>query len=195
MAIKVWYKDRFKTPQDMKKAILLLSAVILTACSAHRYASTKNTVPDTYLPDYIAGMVKEGKITDQPLIVIDEFRILYDESHRAGLTVSEKDIYSISSIEKDNAKAIEDYGDRAKGGVILITTKGGKELADKPASEQRILFLEGKRKLSKKQVEKISPNDIETITVFKGREAVKKYTRKAYDGVIIIKMKEGKSPR
>jgi len=179
----------------MKKTILLLSAVVLTACSANRLASTENAVPDTYLQDYVAQLVNEGTISNQPLIVIDEMRILYDESHRASLTVRKDEIDSISSVEKDNAKAIEDYGDRARGGVIFVITKGGKELSDKPASEQKILFLEGNRKLSKKKVEKINPDDIESITVIKGREDVKKYTRKAYNGVIIITMKEGRSAR
>jgi hypothetical protein len=179
----------------MKKTIILLTAFVLTSCSANKYASTENSAPNTYLPDYIAAQVREGKITDQPLVVIDELHIQYDGNHKANLNVRADDVYSIESIEKDNAKAIEDYGEKAKGGVILITTKEGKKLADKPASEQKILVLEGKRKLSKKQLAKISPNDIETITVIKSREDVKKYTKKAYDGVIIIKMKEGKKIR
>jgi len=179
----------------MKKAILLLTAFVLTACSANKYSLTENTVPDTYLPDYVAGLVKEGKITDQPLIVIDELHILYDGNQKATLTLREDDVYSIESIEKDNAKAIEDYGEKAKGGVVLITTKEGKKLAEKPASEQKILFLEGKKKLSTKEVHAINPNDIETLTVIKSREDVRKYTKKAYDGVVIIKMKEGKKIR
>jgi len=140
-------------------------------------------------------MAKEGKLTDQPLLVIDGIQILYDESHRASLTVRKDEIYSIESIEKGNEKAVEDYGDKAKGGVVLIITKGGKELSEKPASEQKILFLEGNRKLSRKKVEKINPDDIESLNVIKGREDVKKYTKKAYDGVIFITMKEGRSAR
>ena len=39
-------------------------------------------------------------------------------------------------------------------------------------------------------MEKISPDDIESIDVIKGKEKIKEYTQENYDGVIIIHMKK-----
>lgn len=51
------------------------------------------------------------------------------------------------------------------------------------------LYLVDGKEASKKEVKKLSPNQIESINVFKGKEATKKYGRKAKNGVVEITTK------
>jgi len=175
-------------PGLMKKAFLLFSMVLLTACSVSKYTPSKEKNKDTYIVDYVEGLIKEGKVNSHPIIVLDEFKVIYDENFRNSFNVTKDEIDSITTIEKDNARAVSDYGERAKEGVIIITTKHPLKRSDEP----KVLVIVDGRKASKKEVKKIDKNDIQSITVYKGREEVRKYSKRAYDGVLIIKMKPGK---
>nr|WP_299174573.1 M56 family metallopeptidase [uncultured Allomuricauda sp.] len=59
------------------------------------------------------------------------------------------------------------------------------------SNEKPIYYVDGK-KAKEKDVEKLSPDDIETITVLKGNGAIKKYGKKAKNGVVEIITKEEK---
>lgn len=63
----------------------------------------------------IRGVGKE-----KPLYIVDGIKM--DDDQLAG--ISPKDIYSITVLKDESAKAL--YGDAAKNGVIIITTKTGK---------------------------------------------------------------------
>lgn len=62
--------------------------------------------------------------------------------------------------------------------------------AIKKVSNSKILYLVDGKEVSGKAIEKMDTNAIKTITVIKGKENVIKYTKKEYDGVIIIEMKK-----
>lgn len=98
--------------------------------------------------------------------------------------------------------AIKLYGNRAKNGVILITLKKAKiisqlnnevEVVGKPKTNDGMLnalwILDGKE-MAKEQIQKLSPDSIQSMNVLKGEEATKKYGDKGKKGVIEITTKK-----
>ncbi|MEM6321991.1 MAG: hypothetical protein AAF960_30305, partial [Bacteroidota bacterium] len=92
-------------------------------------------------------------------------------------------------------KAIQEY--QAKNGVVLITTKKSskkmtesdyKEVKDAINKSPKVI-IDGKES-DRATLEKLSPDDIESINVVKGEQAMKKYN--AANGVVIIVTKKGK---
>lgn len=61
---------------------------------------------------------------------------------------------------------------------------------DNDGGSEPLYYINGK-KVSSKDVQKISPNDIESMNVLKGKKAIDKYGKKAKDGVIEITTKKG----
>jgi TonB-dependent SusC/RagA subfamily outer membrane receptor len=104
------------------------------------------------------------------------------------------DIENITVLKGESATAI--YGEDAKHGVILIT---GKDADSKKLNSIKLESLSGKdsplfivdgKKANAKTVEKISPDDIESITVLKDKSALDKYGKKGKNGVIEITLKK-----
>lgn len=62
---------------------------------------------------------------------------------------------------------------------------------DNDGGSEPLYYIDGK-KVSGKDVQKISPSDIESMNVLKGETAIEKYGKKAKDGVIEITTKKGK---
>ncbi|MEE1964247.1 M56 family metallopeptidase [Allomuricauda taeanensis] len=62
---------------------------------------------------------------------------------------------------------------------------------DNDGGSEPLYYIDGK-KVSGKEVQKISPSDIESMNVLKGETAIEKYGKKAKDGVIEITTKKGK---
>ena len=124
-----------------------------------------------------------------PLYVVDGVTVLQGTPN-----IKPEDIASISVIKDDAAKSL--YGEGGKNGVILITSK---EYANKQKTETNkiivkdpktgavpLYYIDGKQATN---IDKISPNDIESINVYKGEAAIAKYGSTAVNGVIDIKMK------
>ncbi|WP_108425852.1 M56 family metallopeptidase [Flagellimonas amoyensis] len=118
----------------------------------------------------------------------------------------ETSIHFISDEDGDNAKKIrirkvEDKD--AKSHVMIIKDSDDDEdieVIEKDASflyidndggSEPLYYIDGK-KVSSKDVQKISPSDIESMNVLKGEMAIEKYGKKAKDGVIEIMTKKGK---
>ena len=100
-------------------------------------------------------------------------------------------------------KAVEEYD--SPNGVVLITTKKNDEPLveissdkskikiktnkDKDKDKEPLIIIDGKAS-SKKELKKLNPNKIETISVIKGEKAMEKYNTS--NGVIEVKTKKGK---
>ena len=54
--------------------------------------------------------------------------------------------------------------------------------------DEPVYFIEGKR-ISKEEMNSINPGDIESVDVFKGEHAIKKFGSSYKNGVIVIKLK------
>jgi len=171
----------------------LLFAVALASCATGNKKSSGSASPNSYLKGYISELVKEGKTTENPLIIIDGFDYTLDQLDSKGIYLTKKDVYQVFCLEKDKEIATNVYGEKGKGGVLLITTNGAHEKGSKKDAADNILVLIGDKSITKEEMKKIDPKDIESIDVIKSKSGIKKYTRKKYDGVIIIKMKDGKT--
>jgi hypothetical protein len=175
-----------------RSLLLILFMTALASCATNKLNTTGKNTSDSYIRRYIAKMVKEGKTTENPLIVIDGFDFTLDQLEAKGDNLTRKEIYQIYCLEKDKAIATNVYGEKGSGGVLLITTTGAHEKGVKKDAADNILVLLGDRKITVDEMKKIDPKDIESIDVIKSKSGIRKYSRKKYDGVIIIHMKEGK---
>ncbi|GAB3012641.1 hypothetical protein GCM10027284_35330 [Cyclobacterium sediminis] len=125
---------------------------------------------------------------DNPDVYIDGKK--YD--HAIVELLDKEKIASISVLKDE--KALERYN--APNGVILIETKAKKEdqvkirYKDGNNNEAQPLIIIDGIKAEKGDMEKLAPEDIESIDVFKGEDALKKY--EAPNGVVIITTKGAK---
>lgn len=125
-----------------------------------------------------------------PLYIIDG-----KEADAATMkSLDQKLITSVDVIK--GQKAIDTYGNKAKNGVVKIsTTKSGTSGQEKKVIIKNtnpgkpLIYVDGKQ-ITQEEMNLIKPNDIETVNVLKGEMATKKYGSKGSDGVIEIIMKK-----
>ena len=139
---------------------------------------------------------------------------LLDGEEASGIeNINPEDIHSVSVIKDNNA--IDKYGEKAKNGVVLITTKAyaAQHAIPEPMQiEQALQQAEAKENLSASSklndttdrpfimvdgeevsgLENISPDDVDTISVLKDRSATERYGEKGKNGAILITTKKGK---
>lgn len=101
-------------------------------------------------------------------------------------------IESISVIKDE--RALKEYN--APNGVLLIETKKKTESDNSKImirgvenTNEPVIIIDGKVS-SKENMKEVSPDDIESISVIKGEEAIKKYN--APNGAILITLKKKK---
>lgn len=128
-------------------------------------------------------------------------------------SISPENIESITVLKGKQAVSI--YAEKGENGVVNIMTKdalypninnlivpdltrvGSKEANDRIENKEKFLqdldepliIVDGKE-MSKKEYDKISQNDIESISVLKGKAAKKKYGKKGKNGVVEVKLKK-----
>lgn len=120
------------------------------------------------------------KNPNQALIIID------------GVKFSRKDTLILDSINPDNIErmsvvkgesAISEYGDEGKDGVIVITTKTS-------IKKEPLYIVDG---IKTKGIADLDPDDIESISVLKGKDNTSLYGDEGEAGVILITTKKQKS--
>ena len=99
-------------------------------------------------------------------------------------SLNPEDIESVNVLVKESAT--KEYGDKGKNGVVVVTTKA---MADLKKADP-LLFLNGEK--ADKSIDDINPEEIESVSVFKGEEATKKYGEEGKNGVIEIQTKDDK---
>jgi ribosomal protein S8 len=125
------------------------------------------------------------KENDNPDVYIDGIKY-----NHAIIDLLDKEKIASISVLKDE-KALERYN--APNGVILIETKAKKEdqvkirFKDGNNNEAQPLIIIDGKKVAKGDLEKLNPEDIGSIDVYKGENAIKKYN--APNGVVIITTK------
>ena len=81
---------------------------------------------------------------------------------------------------------IDESGDSSQGNKLKINiTENGK-----PASMDSALCIVDGKKVSREEIDKLSPDQIKSVTVLKGKMAVEKYGDEAQGGVLLISTKE-----
>ena len=114
-------------------------------------------------------------VMHRPLIIVD--------GTETGSIPDPQDIASVI-VTRPGSKAALEYGDKARNGVLEINTKKNAPLdAAKP-----VVILDG-REVSSDVMKTLDPEKIQSVTVFKNAEDVKKYTDDPNRGVIVIKTK------
>ncbi len=152
---------------------------------------------------------------NQPLIILDGKEVLPDIKNN----LKPDDIASINVLKGE--KALEKYGNKAKNGVVEITTKGNETiklkadkiiikddkkdiksdvidytkeenpLVKKGLEDQPLYILDGEE-IDQVKMEEINPNIIKSINVLKGKKAFEKYGDKAENGVVEVFSKYSK---
>lgn len=116
-------------------------------------------------------------------VIEEEIEIIHEGDHKSEnvFFIIKSDDFKITK-EKKEQKEIK--GEKA--------TKESKEqkVFFKSASNQEPLFILDGKAISKEAMEKIDPENMESVNVLKGDSAVKKYGEKGANGVIEIKIKK-----
>ncbi len=121
------------------------------------------------------------------IFIVDGIRMNYDEAQ----TVDPQEIDNVSVLKGDAATSV--YGAEAKDGVVIITTRksGNTSLTDHQTGilDGKPLILMNGVAITKEEMDKINPEDIESVNVLKGEQATRLYGEKGKNGAVIIKPK------
>jgi beta-lactamase regulating signal transducer with metallopeptidase domain len=121
---------------------------------------------------------KPGNAT-QPLFVVNGV-IMEHINH-----ISPDRFESISVLKNESATAL--YGEKGKSGAVIIALKGQLKPEDMP-EDKPLILVNGFA--TSKNINDINPEDIESINVLKGVNAISKYGNLAKNGAIEITLKE-----
>ncbi|MDR0836265.1 MAG: TonB-dependent receptor plug domain-containing protein [Tannerella sp.] len=131
------------------------------------------------------GIIKGVKVHgvkpgEEPLYIVDGEEATSDFVS----ALNPADIYSISILK--DASSAEQYGERGKNGVILLTTKrAANESVEK--NDKPLYFIDGK---IVKSLSNLKQEDIRDISVLKDESATKLYGKRGANGVILITTKK-----
>ena len=134
----------------------------LTATKVNKITVTSKSSLDTVVFSSPSGS-NQVKFSNVTLTTKDKQKVLDALDKKANVV-----------IEKKTEDGTEKY--------IIVDNQVGKD-ANKPA-----FYLDGV-KITEKEMKAISPNDIESINVLKGENAIKKYPEDGKTGVVEIKLK------
>jgi len=158
-----------------------------------------------------AKTIEIREVNGERVIVVDGKTVSASEVHKLGedknMTIKiledsetsdgSKKVFIAKSINSDDNEIIElhtegDSDTRVKTVIIDSETSGDSDDAIFVATDgaKPLIFIDGK-KASEKTMKALSPDQIESINVFKGNKAVEKYGKKSKDGVIEITTKKG----
>ena len=121
-----------------------------------------------------------------PLIIVDG----KESSNEEMALIKSEDVASVYVFEPGSEVA-KSYGEKGSKGVIKVTTKS----ANVTIVSDPLVIVDGKE-ISKKELEKINPNDITHMEVIKnGSKAAEQWGSKGLNGVIIVTTKASKKDK
>jgi len=139
--------------------------ILITSRKGNKVVVTSKTSLDTVVFSSPLGS-NQLKLSNVTFITKDKQEVLNALEKKANVV-----------IEKKTEDGTEKY--------IIVDSKVGKD-ANKPT-----FYLDGV-KITEKEMKAISPNDIESVNVLRGENAIKKYPEHGKDGVVEIKLKHKK---
>lgn len=179
----------------MKKILLILIVAMMAGCTSNRYLLTDNNKNNKYLVNRINELKKKGKITGQPLLMVDDSVITPENLKTKRLSFSSTDIAQIDFLPKNSEKAINVFGEKGKNGVVTILTKKHKAYLQskviQPQPKGKVLYLVDGLKMTLDNVKKIDKNSIESIDVLNDKNSIRKYASGDYSQAVLIKLKKG----
>tara|TARA_B100000949_G_C14070585_1_gene361617 strand:- start:65 stop:589 length:525 start_codon:yes stop_codon:yes gene_type:complete len=171
----------------MRKLLLIIFGFLTFNGFSQDYLLADENSDKTMIADFIEKSIAEKKLKKNPVIVVNE-RVLKD-NELDKLNFYKSDILEFSLMEMDNPQMVDIYGKQSLNGVLLIETKPFEEKAVKTISESKVLILLNGKKITETELEKINPDEVESVNVIKDKEEIAKYTSDQYDGILIIKLK------
>lgn len=168
-----WKTEYKSAKQPMTKDYTMKSVDIVKGV----YATDEGegVLLDTYLIDHTLFNVFEV----EGIMLTATYRLLGDEM-----------IFEVTSGKK---------GKTVAGGVtnfsvnhlqrVKLTKSYGNFMLKKGASNGEPAFFIEKKRISKEEMDAINPNDIESINVFKGEQAIKQFGPAFSNGVVVITLK------
>ncbi len=161
--------------------------------------AVKAVTADTTKPltGVLIGPMKDGKDTLGKLPIKALF-VVDGEVKPAGFPLDSVEASRIFSIDiLHGEEAFKYYGDKGQDGVVVIRTK---EFMNKhtivrfsrplKSSELPLYVIDGVMVADSNAIQKLNPDNIESITVLKDAGAVAIYGEKAKNGVILITLKK-----
>ncbi|MFZ9004599.1 MAG: M56 family metallopeptidase [Robiginitalea sp.] len=118
-------------------------------------------------------------------VIVKEIRTTKDGDHEQIMILGPDAHGNHTATKKMKVHVSTDSDEEVKTITINTDEEGGVDFSDSNA----LFFIDGK-KASRKDVKNLDPEQIKTISVWKGPEAVEKYGKKAADGVIEITTKK-----
>lgn len=198
----------FETKQQRYK-------VALTNSSSIDLTETEGELLQKKFPDKMVVRLNGLKTADmEPIYIYAGLQITKAQMEQ----INPDQIESIDVLKGD--KAISQYGDKGKNGVIVIKPKNGdyssnnnvpnfsakevvvvgydakrklitdKNLPDLKTIDQNVLIIYNGKKISHDEMNGIDPKSIKTINVLKGKTAAAKYGSEGQNGVIEISTQE-----
>lgn len=151
----------------------------------------KKTEKQVHLLDDTPNLKITSFTKSEPLYILDGKEITKDDLNGK---ITPDEIENINILKDESAVKI--YGEKAKNGVVLITSKKAAEptklrkpVIEKLMPEDALWLLDGKE-MEKEQIQKLSPDSIQSMNVLKGEAATKKHGDKGKNGVIEITTKK-----
>jgi TonB-dependent SusC/RagA subfamily outer membrane receptor len=156
----------------MKIIVALLLIVMPNLLQAQKNKKTDDT----------RSVVNSSETMNQSkaLFIVDGVRMQPNDSLNNLDSINSDNIENVSVLKGE--QAILQYGGAGKNGVILVTTKT-------PAKKEPLYIVDG---LKTKTIF-ISPDDIESMSVLKGKENTSLYGAEGDAGVILITTKKSKN--
>lgn len=149
------------------------------------YLLADDTEEKYYLSNFISSAQDKEKLGDNPILMVNDELVTLDQFK--NLALHRADIYQLALISQLDPETVDRFGDKAKDGIVMILTK-------KPTSFDKLakdtLFLVDGEEVSEAYLKEIDPDHIESVTVVKKPEEIKKYTDKDYRGIVSVKMKK-----
>ena len=140
--------------------------ILITSRNGNKVAVTSKTSVDTL---YVVSDANYDGIKDK------------NAFSNVIFTTKDKQV-ALAELEKNANVVIEKKTENGTEKYIIVDNQAGKA-AIKPT-----FYLDGV-KITEKEMKAISPNDIESINVLKGEQAIKKYSEDGKNGVVEIKLK------
>ena len=131
----------------------------------------------------------------QPLYILDGKEISAEEMK----ALDPNKIESVNVLKDKNA--VKKYGKKGENGAVLITLKkqttaspasvdSNYEIKPRNAEEFKGVYYADGKEITKAELDNMPKDNIESISVWKGDEAIKKYGEKGRNGVIVITTKK-----
>ena len=164
----------------MKKIFCLIICSILAF--AHSFAQSVRIIQPT-------DTKKEWKLVKPNQLYILNGMELVDSL--ALVKLDANDLEKLEILNEVDGERL--YGKKGAGGVVIATTRANKGLTINPPAialaKTSPLFILDNVEMPGIDLDKVKPEDIESIEVLKDKEAIEPYGEKGKNGVVIISTK------